>query len=135
MYALLLTCRQRRWPLARAGASAVISEYARGMAASRVTITLPEELRHAIASAADRASKRFSAVVPDALATWTRGQLVDAWLAEYQTENGEFSEDELKTLATEAGVPYIPPGPARLGRARWRHEAGARRWCLDRNRP
>lgn len=84
-----------------------------GMTTSRVTITLPEELRQAVASAAERAGMPFSAVVANALAAWARGQLVDAWLVEYQAEHGEFSEDELKALASDAGVPYVPPDSAR----------------------
>ena len=51
----------------------------------------------------------FSAVVQDALATWLRSRLVDAWLAEHQAAHGVFSEDELRSLAAEVGVPYLPP--------------------------
>lgn len=44
--------------------------------------------------------------------SWMRGRLVDTWLAEYQAEHGAFSEDELRALAEESGVPYLPPGRA-----------------------
>jgi post-segregation antitoxin (ccd killing protein) len=86
------------------------------MTTSRVTITLPEELRQAVADAAERAGLPFSAVVTDALAAWARGQLVDTWLVEYQAEHGEFSEEELKALAQDAGIPYIPAEPGRSTR-------------------
>lgn len=49
-------------------------------------------------------------VVADALAAWLRGRLVDAWLTEYQSSHGAFTEDELRVLAADAGVPYLPPG-------------------------
>ena len=32
---------------------------------------------------------------------------VDAWLAEHQAVHGAFSEEELRALAAEAGVPYV----------------------------
>jgi hypothetical protein len=80
------------------------------MTMARVTITMPEELRHAVLNAAERAGVPFSAVVTAALGAWARGQVVDEWLADHRAEHGEFSEDELKALANEAGVPYIPPG-------------------------
>lgn len=79
------------------------------MTTSRVTITLPEELRQIIADKADQLGLPFSAVVSTALGAWARGQLIDAWLGEYQAEHGRFSEDELKALAKDAGVPYLPP--------------------------
>ncbi|MFC7625778.1 hypothetical protein [Microlunatus sp. GCM10028923] len=82
------------------------------MTTSRVTITLPEELRQLIADEADQLGLPFSAVVTTALAAWARGQLIDAWLSEYQAEHGTFTEDELKALAQDAGVPYLPPAPA-----------------------
>ncbi|WOQ16948.1 hypothetical protein [Raineyella sp. W15-4] len=64
-------------------------------------------------SGADEDHRSFSSVVSDALASWLRGRLIDAWLAEYQAEHGEFSEDELRALAAEAGVPYVPPATVR----------------------
>ncbi|MPZ89659.1 MAG: hypothetical protein GEU81_16685 [Nitriliruptorales bacterium] len=78
------------------------------MTTARVTITLPAELRQAAQGAADRAGVPFSAVVSDALAAWVRGRLVDAWLAEHQVAHGAFDEDELRALAEDAGVPYVP---------------------------
>ncbi|GAB3756851.1 type II toxin-antitoxin system CcdA family antitoxin [Microlunatus parietis] len=81
------------------------------MRTSRVTIALPEELQHLIAHEADQLGVPFSAVVTTALAAWARGRLIDAWLSEYETEHGTFSEDELKALARDAGVIYLPPPP------------------------
>jgi post-segregation antitoxin (ccd killing protein) len=83
------------------------------MTTARVTVTLPAELRQAAQEAADSAGVPFSAVVSDALAGWVRGQLVDAWLAEHQTAHGAFDEDELRALAEDAGVPYVPAGRSR----------------------
>lgn len=83
------------------------------MTTARVTITLPEELRHAAQQAADAAGMSFSAVVSDALAAWVRGRLVDAWLAEHQAAHGAFGEDELRALAEDAGVPYVAGGRSR----------------------
>lgn len=78
------------------------------MTTTRVTISLPPELRRAAQDAADRAGVPFSAVVSEALAEWVRGRLVDAWLADHQAAHGTFDEAELRTLAEEAGVPYVP---------------------------
>ena len=86
------------------------------MTTARVTVTLPSELHQAAQQAAESARVPFSAVVSDALAAWVRGQLVDGWLAEHQSAHGAFDEEELRTLAEEAGVPYVavsrtrPPG-------------------------
>ena len=75
----------------------------------RVTISLPAEVRRAAQRVAEATGVPFSAVVQDALATWLRSRLVDAWLAEHQAAHGAFSEDELCSLAAEVGVPYLPP--------------------------
>jgi post-segregation antitoxin (ccd killing protein) len=83
------------------------------MTTARVTITLPAELRQAAQDAADNAGVPFSTVVSEALAAWVRGRLVDTWLAEHQAEHGAFDEDELRMLASEAGVPYVPAGRSR----------------------
>lgn len=83
------------------------------MTTARVTITLPTELRQSVQAVADRAGVPFSAVVSSALAAWVRGQLVDAWLAEHQAAYGAFDEGELRTLAREAGVAYVPADRAR----------------------
>lgn len=77
---------------------------------SRVTVSLPAELRDAAQLAAERADVSFSSVVADALASWVRGQLVDDWLTDHQERFGEFDEDELRALAAETGVPYVAPG-------------------------
>jgi hypothetical protein len=39
---------------------------------------------------------------------------VDSWLGEHQAAHGAFSEEELRALASEAGVPYV--GPTRADR-------------------
>lgn len=83
------------------------------MSAARVTVTLPAELHEAAQHAARSAGVPFSAVVSDALAHWVRGQLVDAWLVAHQETHGPFREDELRDLAGDAGVPYLPAGRAR----------------------
>jgi hypothetical protein len=83
------------------------------MTTARVTITLPSELREAAQQVAEQRGIPFSAVVTDALASWMRGRLVDAWLAEHQATHGPFDEEELQALAREAGVPYLPPRGAR----------------------
>lgn len=62
---------------------------------------------------ADTAGVPFSTVVSEALAAWVRGRLVDAWLAEHQAAHGAFDEDELRALASETGVPYVPAGRSR----------------------
>ncbi|MGQ0845270.1 MAG: hypothetical protein ACT4QF_14175 [Sporichthyaceae bacterium] len=80
------------------------------MSTERVTVSLPSELRQAAAEVAERRGESFSAVVASALSEWMRAQLVDAWLAEHQDRCGAFDEDELRALAAEAGVPYVPPG-------------------------
>lgn len=79
----------------------------------RVTVSLPTEVRRAAQRVAEATGVPFSAVVQDALATWLRTRLVDAWLAEHQAAHGAFSEDELRALAAEAGVPYLPPTASR----------------------
>ena len=73
---------------------------------------MPADLRAAAQEAAERAGVPFSTVVSDALAAWLRGQLVDAWLADHEAEQGAFDEDELRALAEDAGVPYAPPSRA-----------------------
>lgn len=80
------------------------------MKVERVTVSLPSEVRQAAAAIAEQRGESFSAVVASALSEWMRGQLVDLWLAEYQAEHGAFDEGELRDLAHEAGVPYLPPG-------------------------
>ena len=84
-----------------------------GMSADRVTVSLPAEVRLAAQRVAKEAGVPFSAVVTEALETWVRGRLIDAWLVEYQAEHGSFDEAELQEIAAEAGVAYIPPVPSR----------------------
>ena len=75
----------------------------------RVTVSLPAEVRQAAQRVAEASGVAFSTVVNEALAAWLRTRLVDVWLAEHQATHGEFDEDELRALAVEAGVPYLPP--------------------------
>lgn len=75
----------------------------------RVTVSLPADVRQAAQRVAEASGLPFSAVVQNALVTWLRSRLVDAWLTEHQTAHGAFSEEELRALATEVGVPYLPP--------------------------
>jgi transglutaminase-like putative cysteine protease len=79
------------------------------MTSERVTISLPIEVRQAAQRIAEATGVAFSTVVNDALAAWLRSRLVDVWLVEHQTKHGPFDEDELRALASEAGVPYLPP--------------------------
>ncbi|GAA1168539.1 type II toxin-antitoxin system CcdA family antitoxin [Pseudonocardia alaniniphila] len=83
------------------------------MSSDRVTVSLPAEVRLAAQRVAQEAGVPFSAVVTEALETWVRGRLIDAWLVEYQAEHGAFDEAELREIAAEAGVAYIPPSPSR----------------------
>lgn len=79
-------------------------------ATERVTVSLPAEIRQTAQRVADEAGASFSAVVADALAGWLRTRVVDAWLAEHQSQQGAFDEEELRALARDARVPYLPPG-------------------------
>lgn len=79
------------------------------MNSARVTVSLPDDVRRSAQRIADERGLSFSAVVADALTGWLRGQLIDSWLAEHQLEHGQFDEDELRALAAQAGVPYLPP--------------------------
>jgi hypothetical protein len=80
------------------------------MSTERVTVSLPDDIRKAAQSIAEDRGVSFSAVVAEALTGWMRGRLVDAWLAEHQATHGAFSEEELRALAADAGVPYLGPG-------------------------
>ena len=80
------------------------------MSNERVTVSLPEDVRKAAQAIAEQRGVSFSAVVTEAITGWMRGRLVDAWLAEHQAAYGAFSEEELRALAADAGVPYIGPG-------------------------
>lgn len=75
----------------------------------RVTVSLSTEVRRAAQQVAEADGVPFSALVQDALTSWLRSRLVDVWLADHQTAHGAFSEDELRNLAAEAGVPYFSP--------------------------
>lgn len=83
-----------------------------GVSTGRVTVSLPDDLRQAVARIANQRGVPFSAVVAEALTGWMRGRIVDAWLAEHQAEHGSFDEAELRELAAETGVPYLAPGRA-----------------------
>lgn len=83
----------------------------------RVTVSLPAEVRQTTQRIADDLGTSFSAVVADALMGWVRGRLVDAWLADYQAVHGAFEEEELRALAQDAGIPYLPPGRVAQGRS------------------
>jgi predicted transcriptional regulator len=80
------------------------------MSTERVTVSLPDDIRRAAQRIAEERGTSFSAVVAEALIGWMRGRIVDAWLAEHRAAHGEFDENELRGLATEAGVPYVGPG-------------------------
>lgn len=75
----------------------------------RVTVSLPAEVRSAAQRVAEASGVPFSAVVNDALASWLRSRLVDAWLIEHQATHGAFDENELRAIAAESGIPYLPP--------------------------
>ncbi len=79
------------------------------MSTERVTVSLPSDIRQAAQRVAESSGVPFSAVVNDALASWLRSKLVDAWLLDFEKEHGAFTEDELQALATETGIPYLPP--------------------------
>lgn len=84
-----------------------------GMSTDRVTVSLPAEVRVAAQRVAKETGVPFSAVVTEALESWVRGRLIDAWLVEFQSEQGAFDEAELQAIAAEAGVAYIPPSASR----------------------
>jgi hypothetical protein len=88
------------------------------MSLERVTVTIPADLWAAGQRFADASGTSFSAVVSAALTTFLRGCLVDDWLALYQAEHGDFGEDELCRIATDAGVPYRPESGDRRSSAR-----------------
>lgn len=79
------------------------------MTTERVTVSLPAEVKEAAQRVASETGVPFSTVVQDALTAWLRSKLVDAWLSDYQTEFGSFSEDELRQLADSTGTTYVPP--------------------------
>lgn len=81
-----------------------------GMSTERVTVSLPLEVRQTAQRIAEERGVSFSSVVTAALTSWLRGRLVDAWLLEHQASRGAFDEGELRALAANAGVPYLPPG-------------------------
>lgn len=82
------------------------------MSTERVTVSLPAEVKEAAQRVATAAGVPFSTVVNEALGSWLRSRLVDAWLTEYQQEHGTFDEDELRRLADDLGLPYLPPTAA-----------------------
>lgn len=79
------------------------------MTIERVTVSLPAELRQAAQRAADANGSAFSSVVADALRSWVRGQRIDELLADYEREHGVFTEDELRAMAFEMGLPHVAP--------------------------
>jgi predicted DNA-binding protein len=76
----------------------------------RVTISIPSQLRASAAHLAEREGKSFSAFISSAVEDHIRGLLLDEWLAEQAAERGGWDEEELKKLAEETGIPYLPPG-------------------------
>jgi hypothetical protein len=79
------------------------------MNTERATVSLPADVMQAAQQAATDADVPFSSVVNEALRAWLRGQLVDAWLADYDREHGPTDEDDLKELAAEVGLTYVAP--------------------------
>jgi hypothetical protein len=47
--------------------------------------------------------------VSDELVSWLGNQQLKTWLAEFQDEQGAFTEAELVAIALEKGVDYVPP--------------------------
>ena len=80
-----------------------------GMSLDRVTVSLPAGVREVGQRVAESDGVPFSTVVAEALSRYVRGRLVDEWLREHQQEFGAFDEIELRMVASEAGVPYLPP--------------------------
>ncbi len=50
--------------------------------------------------------------VAEALAQPVGGHAIDAWLVQFQEEHGAFTEDELRSIAADAGIAYLPPPDA-----------------------
>jgi hypothetical protein len=62
-----------------------------------VTVWRPAELRHADQQAADATGTAFSSVAADAaLLDLFRGRKIDELLAEYETEGGEITRQEMQ---------------------------------------
>lgn len=78
---------------------------------TRVKLVLPRELHESARLVAEQSGVSLSSVITQALSAWMRGRLIDAWLAEWRVEHGEFDEDELRAFAAAAGLPYFPPVP------------------------
>jgi hypothetical protein len=83
------------------------------MTIERVTVSLPAELRQAAQKAADATGTAFSSVVADALLDWVRGRKIDELLAEYEAEAGEITEQEMRDMAKEMGLPHVEKRKAR----------------------
>lgn len=45
----------------------------------------------------------------ECLETTRRAELIDAWLTEHQATYDALDEDELRALAEDAAVSYVPP--------------------------
>ncbi len=74
-----------------------------------MTVSLPTEVRQAAQRVAEQTGLSFSAIVNDAVESWLRTRLVDGWLADHEAAHGEFDEAELRSLAKETGMTYLPP--------------------------
>ncbi len=83
------------------------------MTIERVTVSLPAELRQAAQNAADATGTAFSSVVADALLDWVRGRKIDELLSEYEAEAGEITEEEMRGMAKEMGLPHVEKRRAR----------------------
>lgn len=83
------------------------------MTIERVTVSLPSELRQAAQKAADATGTAFSSVVADALLDWVRGRRIDDLIAEYEAESGEITEEEMRAMAKEMGLPHVEKRRAR----------------------
>jgi len=76
----------------------------------RVTVSMPARVRESAARFAEEDGLSFSAFITSAVEDWIRGRLLDQWLEEQAAERGGWDEEEMKRLAAEIGIPYLPPG-------------------------
>jgi hypothetical protein len=79
------------------------------MAKSQVTVRVPEEIKEFAQRVADESGRPLSAVLSEALGQWVRWRLWDEYLVDWQSKYGTFDEEQLKNVAREHGMPYVPP--------------------------
>jgi hypothetical protein len=72
-------------------------------------VTLEPELRQAVISAAARAGQPVSAWLAEAAATKLRAEALAEFLADWETEHGALTADEIAGAERELGLGFAPP--------------------------